>query len=443
MADNYLKFVNSSIGKTLAKQLGLPQPVELRRYVEGAPCFEGVAMIGSARGSVFGDPIQRLLRRESASTVSIESGHPAQQLKTVFYDASGITQSGDTTQLVDFFSPILRSLSHGARVVVIGLIPERCPPSHHVAQRSLLGFVKSLAKEMRNGGTVNLVWAHPDCDRSLEAPLTFFGSDRSAYVSGQFLEVYPASVGETQFVQPIAGKNVLVTGAARGIGKAIALLVRQRGASVTCLDVPQAESDLRVAASEVDGAWLSMDITAADAGERIADHFANKPLHGIVHNAGITRDKKLANMNPEMWDAVLQTNLSCQERINEFLIANDAIRSGGRIVSVSSISGIGGNAGQTNYATSKAGVIGMVGAYARDYFERGITINAVAPGFIETKMVETIPLALRQFGRRLNSMAQGGLPQDVAEAVALFLQDDSSGLYGNVLRVCGQAILGA
>jgi 3-oxoacyl-[acyl-carrier protein] reductase len=113
------------------------------------------------------------------------------------------------------------------------------------------------------------------------------------------------------------------------------------------------------------------------------------------------------------------------------------------VVCVSSISGIAGNAGQTNYATSKAGVIGLVQAYASALAERGVTINAVAPGFIETQMTAAMPIATREAGRRMNSLAQGGLPVDVAETIAWFASPGSGGVTGNVVRVCGQSLIGA
>jgi 3-oxoacyl-[acyl-carrier protein] reductase len=116
---------------------------------------------------------------------------------------------------------------------------------------------------------------------------------------------------------------------------------------------------------------------------------------------------------------------------------------GGRIVAVSSVSGIAGNRGQTNYAASKAGMIGMVRALAPLVRERGITVNGVAPGFIETAMTATIPAATRTVGRRLNSLGQGGLPVDVAEAVGWLAEPEAAGVSGTVLRVCGQSLIGA
>jgi 3-oxoacyl-[acyl-carrier protein] reductase len=139
----------------------------------------------------------------------------------------------------------------------------------------------------------------------------------------------------------------------------------------------------------------------------------------------------------------MEINLIAPHRIDAELFARDAVRQNGRVVCVSSISGIAGNAGQTNYATSKAGVIGMVQAYAPRLAERGATINAVAPGFIETQMTAAMPIATREAGRRMNSLAQGGLPVDVAETIAWFASPGSAGVNGQVVRVCGQSLIGA
>ena len=149
-----------------------------------------------------------------------------------------------------------------------------------------------------------------------------------------------------------------------------------------------------------------------------------------MHNAGITRDRTLARMNRPEWDQVLDVNLASQERINRELLDGNLIPAGGRIVAVASVTGIAGNRGQTNYATAKAGVIGLVTAMAGELASRGITINAVAPGFIETAMTARMPMFLREAGRRMNSLAQGGLPIDVAEAVAFFASPGSAGVTG-------------
>jgi 3-oxoacyl-[acyl-carrier protein] reductase len=237
----------------------------------------------------------------------------------------------------------------------------------------------------------------------------------------------------------------LVTGAARGIGEAIARVLARDGALVVCLDIPQATEDLDNVAQSIQGQMLPLDITAKDAPQKIADYFTknHKGLDIIVHNAGITRDKTLANMKPQLWNMVMEINLSSEERINDKLLADKIINKGGRIICVSSISGIAGNRGQVNYATSKAGVIGMVDAMAPIVQKKDITINAVAPGFIETKMTAAIPVMIREAGRRMNSMAQGGQPVDVAETIAWFANPNAQGVNGNVVRVCGQGLIGA
>jgi 3-oxoacyl-[acyl-carrier protein] reductase len=211
------------------------------------------------------------------------------------------------------------------------------------------------------------------------------------------------------------------------------------------LDVPALENDLKAVTEALEGSALTLDLTDDAAPTAIALHLSE--AHGgvdiVVHNAGITRDVTLARMPAERWQAVLDVNLSAQERVTSTLLEGDALRANGRIVGVSSISGIAGNAGQANYAASKAGVIGMVKAYAPVLAERGATINAVAPGFIETQMTAKVPLLLREAGRRMNSLSQGGLPIDVAETIAWLASPGSGGINGNVVRVCGQSLLGA
>jgi 3-oxoacyl-[acyl-carrier protein] reductase len=263
--------------------------------------------------------------------------------------------------------------------------------------------------------------------------------------SGQVVRV---SASDTQvnidWSKPLAGKTALVTGASRGIGEAIAEVLARDGAHVICLDIPAQEADLQRVAGALGGSVLALDITAADAPQQITDYCKAKGgLDIIVHNAGVTRDKTLANMTPALWNLVMNINLSSEERINDALFANNVINANGRVICVSSISGIAGNLGQSNYGMSKAGVIGMVQSMAPILKAQGITINAVAPGFIETQMTAAIPFAIREAGRRMNSMSQGGQPVDVAEAIAWYASPASAGVNGNVVRVCGQSLIGA
>jgi len=190
---------------------------------------------------------------------------------------------------------------------------------------------------------------------------------------------------------------------------------------------------------------LALDITAVNAPETIVSFCQQQgpSLHGIVHNAGITRDKTLSRMTSVQWDLLMQVNLGSAQRINEALLATELLDNGGKIVGVASISGIAGNPGQTNYGFSKSAVIGMVDSLAKPCAKRGITVNAVAPGFIETQMTAAIPFMTRQMGRRLSSLGQGGLPVDVAEVIGFFVSPQAAGINGNTLRVCGQSLLGA
>jgi 3-oxoacyl-[acyl-carrier protein] reductase len=217
------------------------------------------------------------------------------------------------------------------------------------------------------------------------------------------------------------------------------------GAHVVCLDVPAQGDALAATANRIGGSTIQLDVTDEDAPDELVGHLRDR--HGgvdvVVHNAGVTRDKTLGRMKDEQWDMLLGINLISQERINDKLLEGDTLRPDGRIVTVSSMSGIAGNRGQVNYATSKAGVIGTVDALAPLLAERRSTINAVAPGFIETQMTASMPFATREAGRRMNSLSQGGLPVDVAETIAWFASPASGGVNGNVVRVCGQALLGA
>jgi 3-oxoacyl-[acyl-carrier protein] reductase len=245
---------------------------------------------------------------------------------------------------------------------------------------------------------------------------------------------------------PHTGRVVVVTGSARGIGAAIAEVFARDGATVVCLDVPAQGEALAATANRIGGLALQLDITTPDAADRLSEYLTGR-LGGvdvIVHNAGITRDKLLVNMDDTRWNSVLAVNLRAQLDLNAALLAPETpLRTGGRIVSVSSTSGIAGNRGQTNYAASKAGIIGMVRALAPRAAGQGITVNAVAPGFIETEMTTAMPFGTREAGRRINSLHQGGEPVDVAETVAWLAEPGSGGVTGQVVRVCGQSMLGA
>jgi len=469
MSDSYLNFANSPWGGKLTETLGLPKPLVLERYETGQPVVRGSILVGGTTDSALLPALAQIFKSIGALTLAHRQlphwmgaanhaglmtgrwGHEDQageKVKALVFDATGLTDSTQAHALYQFFHDTARSILPCGRVLVLGRPPEACSTARQATvQRALEGLTRSLAKELKKAITVQLVYVAEQAQDELESTLRFLLSPRSAYVSAQVIrvgQVVDTHTTPADWAQPLAGKKVLVTGASRGIGAAIAQVMAREGADVICLDVPQAQDSLNGIASQVAGRALAMDIGSPEAPQALVQAaLADGGWDVIVHNAGITRDKTIANMKEHFWDSVININLSTQERINEALVNNGALRRGARIVCVSSISGIAGNVGQTNYALSKAGVVGMVQSLAPHLAEHGITINAVAPGFIETAMTAAVPFAMREAGRRMNSLSQGGLPQDVAEAICWLASPASGGVTGNVVRVCGQSIMGA
>jgi 3-oxoacyl-[acyl-carrier protein] reductase len=440
VSDRYAQVVNSLPGRMIAGRVGLPRPAHLERWREGMPVVSGAVAVGSSPGGRLAGKVQELLNQIGATQTSSAE----EPVKGLVFDASGIADSTQLVELQRFFHPSIGRVRASGRVVVLGTPPQGLPARAATAQRALEGFTRSLGKEVGRGIAVQLVYVAEGAEDQLDSTLRFLLSPRSAYVSGQVVRIGApvAKVGELDWEKPLAGKRALVTGASRGIGEAIATTLRRDGAELVLLDVPALGEDLRKVADRLGAETIELDITEADAPKRIAERLGGG-VDVVVHNAGVTRDRTIAKMPEDRWSSLMEINLSSEERIDDELLANGLLRENGRIVCVSSMSGIAGNRGQTNYATSKAGVIGMVEALAPELARRGATINAVAPGFIETQMTAKMPIAIREAGRRMNSMSQGGLPVDVAETIAWFASPASAGVNGNVVRVCGQNLLGA
>lgn len=446
MSDRYIDFANSDLGRRLVGAVGLPSPARLERWQGGRlrPVEGPLLLGGGALASKVAGFAQRLTDSAyGAADLPDWTAGLGPKLKAVVFDASEITDSVQLARLREFFQPVIKSLDHSAHVVILGRDPHALEdPAAHIAQRAVEGFSRSLAKELRNGGTLQLLYVAPQADEQLEGALRFFLSPKSAFVSGQVLSLKASASQVTDWTRPLAGRKALVTGAARGIGASIAETLARDGAEVILLDVPQARHDLEALAARLGGRTINLDICAADAASRLIEALP-EGIDIVVHNAGITRDKTLVNMTPEYWDSVLAVNLLAPQKLTQALFDSGTLRDDGRVVLLSSTSGIAGNRGQSNYAASKAGLIGLAEAFAVRLATRGATINAVAPGFIETGMTAQMPFALREAGRRMSSLGQGGKPQDVAEAVAWLAQPGSGAVNGQVLRVCGQSILGA
>ncbi|MEO3756577.1 3-oxoacyl-ACP reductase [Streptomyces sp. B6B3] len=447
MADRYLAFATTRSGGFVARRLGLPRPAALVRHRPGDPVVRGPVVVGSAEpaGGRLAKPLRAALDSCGAGVADASDARPDTPPGALVLDATGITDPRQLAGVHAFFHPRIRTLAASGRLIVLGTPPEHAAsPAESAAQQALDGFVRSAGKELRNGSTAQLVLVAPGAEDAVESTVRFLLSARSAYVSGQTIRLTPPGAAvdvPADWDRPLAGRTALVTGAAQGIGAAVAEVLHRDGAHVVCLDTARQSEALHRLAARLDGEAVALDVTAEDA----ADRLASRPgaLDVVVHNAGITRDRTLGRMDADRWRQVLDVNLTAVAGLTAGLLPR--LRDGGRIVCTSSISGIAGNVGQTNYAASKAGVIGLVRALAADpdTATRGVTVNAVAPGFIETRMTAAVPLAIREAGRRLNSLRQGGQPVDVAEAVAYLASPASGALTGQVLRVCGQALLGA
>ena len=449
MTDRYQSLARNPIGQFVVKNLGLPNPPVLERWSEGAPLVRGTVLIGAARDSTIGTTLHTTLKASGIAAVGVRAD--SKRYKGLVFDATGVSDTAGLAAMQQFFTPAMRSLASSGRLIVIGTLPEQAATgTAAIAQRSLEGFVRSVGKEIGgNGSTANLVYVGTGSEGALASTLEFLLSPKSAFVSGQVVRlgltelVSPDAVADRD--RPLAGKIALVTGASRGLGAAMARTLHRDGAQIVGLDVPALKDELDAVMSELDGTSIAEDITAADAPAVIAQALAD--AHGgvdiVVHNAGITRDKRLRNMKTENWDLVSDISVGAPQRITAELLDRGLLRSGGRVIGISSIAGIAGNNGQTSYGTAKAGVIGFVQDLSRRVAKDGITVNAIAPGFIETDMVKTMPVGIREAGRRLSSLSQGGLPIDVAEAIAWYAHPGSSAISGNVVRVCGQALIGA
>jgi 3-oxoacyl-[acyl-carrier protein] reductase len=484
MSDFLLQLGDNPQAVKLIKSLGLPIPIpqKLRRARgpwEERPLDDWNVVVGSAAGGALAAVIAKTIVTAGANPHVIGGdlavfkdlgeayGRPAASLalapgngeggtapegfraEALVFDATGIKDTAGLRAVYDFFHPLVGALRANGRVVVLGRPAAEQPTAEAAAaQAALDGFIRSLAKEVgKKGSTAQLLVVSAGAEGRVEPALRFVLSPRAAFLTGQPIPVTATAKAQPEplFVRPLEGKVALVTGAARGIGEATAKLLAAEGAHVICLDRPADDGPLSQVARAIGGSPLLVDVTDENAPDIIAAYVKDK--HGgldiIVHNAGVTRDKTLARMKPELWDMTIDINLGAVARINAELLAKKAIKDGGRIICLSSVAGIAGNLGQTNYAASKAGVMGYVRKLAVDTAKRGITVNAIAPGFIETRLTAAIPVMIREVGRRLSALGQGGLPDDIGQAITFLASPGSSGLNGVILRVCGGALIGA
>ena len=371
-----------------------------------------------------------------------------QRVDAIVFDGTGLETPEDLHQLYAFIGPWVRRLNRSGRVVVVGRpASDAKKPVRAATRAGLEGFTRSLAKEIgSNGSIANSVFVQVGAEDRLGPVLRFLLSPRAAFISCQPLHVTRVVKGdEAPDTHVLGGKVPLVTGAARGIGEATAELLAAEGAHVVCLDRPADDAPTSKVAQRIGGSTLLVDITDADAPERISAELKERfgGVDIVVHNAGVTRDKTLARMKPEQWDMAVDINLGAVISITDRLLADETLRPGGRVICLSSVSGIAGNRGQTNYSAGKAGIVGFVEALAPKVAKKGITVNAIAPGFIETRLTDAMPVAIREVARRMSAVGQGGKPEDVGQAITFLATPGAVGVTGETLRVCGGALVGA
>lgn len=240
----------------------------------------------------------------------------------------------------------------------------------------------------------------------------------------------------------LEGKVALVTGGAQGIGRAIGLLLAQKGATIVISDINLSKAEETVQeiqslgreamAFQVDVANFSEVEKMVDA---IVERFSRIDI--LVNNAGITRDKLILRMSEEDWDSVIRINLKGTFNCTKAALKYMSRQRSGKIVNIASVSGMMGNPGQANYSASKAGVIGFTKTIAREFAQRGINVNAIAPGYIQTPMTDVLPEKVKEELKRLIPMERLGQPEDVAQAVLFLVSEASSYITGQVLNVNG------
>jgi len=234
----------------------------------------------------------------------------------------------------------------------------------------------------------------------------------------------------------LTGKTALVTGASRGIGEAIARRLGEAGAHVICA-ARSAESVNQLASEIGNATGLALDITAPDVRERIAAVLKERPIDILVNNAGVTEDDLFIRMKQEQWTKVIQTNLDSAFPITQEVVKKMLRARWGRVINISSVVGLMGNAGQVNYASSKAALIGFTKALALEVGSRNITVNAIAPGYIATAMTDAISDEAKEKLSERIALRRLGTTDDIAYSAVFLASEQASYITGTVLNVSG------
>jgi len=241
----------------------------------------------------------------------------------------------------------------------------------------------------------------------------------------------------------LTGKTALITGASRGIGKAIALLFASEGADIAITNIVD-DDEFKNAVKEIENHRVKVKGYVSNASDfqdsqKVINNAVNdfSRIDILVNNAGITRDTLLMRMSEEQWDAVIAVNLKSVFNLTKAIIPVMLKQKSGSIINMSSVVGVSGNAGQSNYAASKAGIIGFTKSVAKEVGSRNIRCNAIAPGFIITEMTEKLPEEVKNEWINKIPLRRGGTPEDVAHTALFLASDLSSYVSGQTIHVCG------
>lgn len=360
-----------------------------------------------------------------------------------------VTAIGGPHRLYAALQPSLRKLRPHCRVILMNRVSATPTPAEAAATEGTTGFGKSLAREL--GGraiTVNMVELSHAVDTAAAAEaLAFLATDRARYVTGQRLVLTASAqaAGSTS----LAGHHVVVTGAARGIGAAMVTVLARQGAAVSVVDLASAQQAGEAVVSAVRQAggqaqFIAANVTQRAEVEACLEQAAKLgPVTGLVNNAGITRDRTFAKMSEAQWADVLAVNFDASVAVTEAALAGRRGEAPLAVVFLSSVVGISGNFGQTNYTLSKAAVLGYMRAMAAQWAGKNVRMNAIAPGFIDTALTREVPLLNRELGKQLTCLLQAGEPEDIGEIAAFLLSPAAVALNGQTIRVDGGMFFGA
>ncbi len=489
MTDLYQNIANNTVGRLVLKKAHLPIPAKLTRLSEQLTPPRNNSTSNSPRtylpnsialynfphqGDELTKNIFELIQTQSPNTqllwpyntipTAIRQSHIFttlkfstlhsffqinQTIKAILVDTRSFKSLTDLNKMYLDLNKCVGKLEDEGRILLISntSTTKQNTPIEAAVQSSLIGFIKSLGKELgRKGSTVNLLQLENQAHAaSIQLCLEYFLSSKACYVSGQTLEIHSAKKlnKPAKIHKPYQKQTVLITGACGSIGQKVAETLSQRGATVLLVDLPSNNTPLKRLAQKTKGIALTVDLTKPNATGLIAETIQQElgQLNILIHSAGITKDRLFKNMPPTQWTEVIHVNLTAPITITDTLLSKNLIAKSGRVILISSIVGLSGNAGQTQYSASKAGLIGYMQALKTSTQKKQITINTIAPGFITSPMVKNIPAITREAAKRSNAFAQPGLPEDVAEAAALFAHPNAKGLNGRVLRVCGLAYI--